>query len=44
MIRKVVIDKALKMICESCATAFKEKDAKSLYDYYIKKAELELNK
>jgi len=43
MIKKEIIDKALKMICESCAAAFKDNDAKSIYDYYIKKAELEIS-
>jgi len=43
MVKKEVLEKALKLISESCAAAFKENDAQTIYDYYIKKAELEIS-
>jgi len=44
MVKKEVLVKALQLISESCAAAFKEKDSQEIYDYYIKKAELEISK
>ena len=44
MVKKEVLVKALQLISGSCAVAFKEKDAQTIYDYYIKKAELEISK